>query len=180
LQKLLDGSLEDTWPRAWEVIGYSLYGECLTRYMNHFHESQLFILTQDEVIDAPDEALAQLYDFLGVDSTFTPPGLEGKTHPTVYSLPRVRFLAWAEGLRTEVTREMGRNVHRPGLLGKLAYAGAMSVDRSLLRRVYGNPRPELSPDLRRRLSQRFAPDLEIVQRLLGDRVASWLEGPGTG
>lgn len=178
LRSLLAGDYHETHPRAWEILGFSMYGLALDRYLELFRRQQLLVLIQEEILTDPSDAMRQVYGFLGVDPTFQPPGLGSRELPTVYSLPRVRYLAWARALRSDFDATGVRRIHRPGLSGKAAYAAAMAVDRVFLRRFFGNRKPRLSSGLRRRLRDLFRPDQALLTAALGRSVECWEEAAG--
>lgn len=171
LPLLLEGALNREWPRAWEVLAFSRYGECLDRYREHFPWGQLCILIQDEVIEDPAAAVREVYRYLEVDPAFQPPGLGSRALPTVYSLPRVRFLAWAQSLRGETS--LGTEGTRAGLPGRIAYLAAMGVDRLLLRPVLGNRRAGVSAEVIQRVKDALAPDRPRLIAHLGERIGRW-------
>lgn len=171
IPRLLDGSLEGDWPRAWEVLAFSRYGEGLDRYRSLFGADQICLLVQEEVIRDPSRALRRIYGHLGVDPDFVPPGLDERALPTVYSLPRVRFLAWAQCFRPD---DVGfAPPALSSLPGQLVYLAAMGFDRGIMGPLFGNPRPELAPDLLDALRSALADDRPRLLHHLGRLPPSW-------
>ena len=171
IPRLLDGSLDGAWPRAWEVLAFSRYGECLDRYRRLFGADQICLLVQEEVIRDPSAALRRIYRHLGVDCDFVPPGLDERALPTVYSLPRVRFLAWAQCFRPD---DLGfAPPALSSLPGQLVYLAAMGLDRGVLGPLLGNPRPVLAESTLRGLRDALADDRPRLLRHLEHVPASW-------
>ncbi|NNM32947.1 MAG: hypothetical protein HKO53_07755 [Gemmatimonadetes bacterium] len=168
---LIEGAFDEAWPRAWEVLAFSRYGECLDRYLDLFRPEQLCLLVQDDVIRDPSGALRRIYEHLGVDADYVPPGLDQRALPTVYSLPRVRFLAWAQCFRPD---EHGfAPPALSSLPGQLLYLAAMGLDRAVLGPLLGNPRPVLRPSTLEALRQALADDRPRVLGHLGRVPSSW-------
>ena len=171
IPQLVEGAFAEAWPRAWEVLAFSRYGECLDRYLELFPPEQLCLLVQEEVIRDPSAAIRRIYGHLGVDPDYVPPGLDQRALPTVYSLPRVRFLAWAQGFRPE-TDGFAPSPWR-SLPGQFVYLAAMGLDRSVLGPLLGNPRPVLKPATLDCLRSALADDRPRVLRHLGRFPPAW-------
>ncbi len=53
-----------------------LYAEQLERFFRHFGREQLLILESDAFFQHPEQAVKEVFDFVGVDSTFRPQNLK--------------------------------------------------------------------------------------------------------
>jgi hypothetical protein len=60
--------------RAWVDPGF--YARHLTRVYKHFPKDRVFVMLYDDLVDNPNLFLEKYFDFMGVDSTFTPKQLD--------------------------------------------------------------------------------------------------------
>src|SRR5262249_34471223 len=81
---------DDGVPRSFEealeryqsrLLEPSLYYSHLQRWLSRFDRSQLHIIFYDDVRDRPEEVLAKLFEFIGVDPGFAPPSTSQKGWP---------------------------------------------------------------------------------------------------
>lgn len=61
------------------LLEFSLYGRSLERYLRHFRREQLLILFQEDLSAHPEKVLAELFSFLGVDTSYKSANL-GREH----------------------------------------------------------------------------------------------------
>jgi hypothetical protein len=145
------------------------YGRALEAYLRHFPREQLFVGATSVLGREPMTLLADLWRFLGVDDTHVPPNLgvryqergAGRRIPLFATLPRV--VKGAPGLR-----------HAWNALPDGTRAAARARFRLLAHRLdQRKPRTEPSRDERpapavlERLREHFAPDAELLERLVG-------------
>jgi hypothetical protein len=145
------------------------YGRGLEAYLRFFPREQLFVGSTAVLGDDPMTLLRDLYRFLGVDDTHVPPNLG------------VRYQVRGTGRRSRVLGTLPRLVKEtPGLrhawsaLPDGTRAGARARLRTLAHRLDQrkpardegmDERPD--PALIERLQQHFAPDVALLERLVG-------------
>lgn len=173
-EQILDGTLERTYPRAADVLRYGLYGEHLTRYLEHFGRDQLLVLMQRDLRTQPAEEIASVLRFLEVRDDLaaelvsaTPPANSGS-----YDQRRVRLQRSRNRFLFDYTPDRYRRTPKPKVSrgGFLLAGGATVLDQQVLARFDRAPAPKLSPALEQRLRDLYAADAEVLQSLLGRQV----------
>ena len=145
------------------------YHDQVRRYLDVFGEEQTLILLFDEFRDAPDQTLDRVLDFLELPTAF--PGrdvvMQGTRKSTnANARPRSRWLQdWIKHPRR-------RAVYRS--LVSHPFPGANRVLGGLYRlNTRRVPRTPMDPTLRARLTERFAPEVERLESLLGRDLSTW-------
>jgi hypothetical protein len=139
------------------------YAEQLEQYLRHFPGERILVVDQDDLLHRRQDALAEIFSFLGVDAEF-------------------RSLAFAQ------TRNRGADHRRlsSGLYGRLRDGPLRSLVRALppslrepllvpLRRALAREvvRPSLDATLRARLEAHFAPEVTRLRQITGKSFAGW-------
>lgn len=89
------------WEHIWHLRRMGFYGEQLTRYYRYFGREQIRVYLYEELQRAPEEVIADMFEFLGVDPGFRPdrsvrynePGMLSEAQPPVPPAVRQRLLA---------------------------------------------------------------------------------------
>jgi hypothetical protein len=173
LKRILRGELNANFPKAREVVEYSLYGQHLQRYLDLFDREAVMVLLDDEFRQDPAATLRQVYNFLGVREAFVPGSMTARANTGVYPLTRLRLL-----------RRGSRFVYqyRPGSAfvelsdswrTRAAYRAVGWLDRAALAPLFGNRPPELDKDLRSQLAEIFALDFVQLEGILGHPLERW-------
>lgn len=180
LAMILDGELQQTHPRAAEVLEYGRYAHHLTRYRELFGADRLHVLLDTDLRDM-GAALQGVHAFLGVE--VRPPVEVPVVNEGVYSPARLRFLARRHRhiLRTFEGHEDAGRFLQParGVRGTVVNRAVSGVDRLLLARVLPNAKPVLSPALHRRLADYYADDVAALEPLIGRDLTAWRTPPTT-
>jgi hypothetical protein len=169
LRRILDGELRDVDKSVGDVLGWGLYGEHLTRYLEHFPREKLLVLMDDELRRAPADTIDRITGFLGIGGLEPDAPSRRARNEGVYPLPRMRFLQkrstvllhWDADRTFHSVLPPTRPDHR---LFSLAVAG---IDHYVLSRVYGNARPQLSAELTTALHDYYRDDVRALESLLG-------------
>jgi hypothetical protein len=138
----------------------SRYADQLERYYAHFDREQIHVHLFEDFARDPITVMRRIFDHVGADPTFVP-----DTHATHFGSGiiqnRVFRTMWESsvGIRTRL---------RPLWPARLRHAAYRFVTRSARK-------PELDPDLRRRLTREFRDDIERTASLTGLDLAHWLE-----
>ena len=144
----------------WGYLNQSRYGMQVERYLQHFPREQLMIVRAEEMFAEPEQVLPRVFDFIGVDSTWSSPdpghrenGAEKKyqvAHPI---------------------RRVSRAMSRTRIYNAIPQQTRKSIARAVSR---SNPPPvpqaTISPELRAKVLDELADDLELFTRLTGDTV----------
>lgn len=175
IEALLDGRSDAAYPHGPEILEFGFYGRHLGRYFDQFGPDRVLVVLNDELEDPA--TFARIYRSLGVDPEHRPaPAGRALTNAGVYDRRRLRVLrarrrwAWSWD---DVTTYTYRPRRRRRPLAFLPNAAVVAFDRVLLARLFGNERPRLRPDLEARLRAFYAPDVAVLESLLGRDLAAW-------
>lgn len=174
--RLLDGTVDPGYPRAYETLDYGRYGHHLTRWSEAVGADRLLVLLDRDLRDDLPAALRRVFTFLDVDPDFTPPAPERRVNEGVYSPLRLKLLSY----RTPyILREFpgfpGKKYLQPavGLRGRAINRSISVLDRVVLSRVLPNERPPLPARTRRRLEEYYRDDVATLARLLDRPLDHW-------
>ena len=149
-------------------LDYSSYAMQLERYLDHFPREQLLVVTSEALLHERAATVRQVYEFLGVDPTLSPPALETEFYRTAQrrSYPPIvwaarRFLKQhipqAKPAKELVDSAMSRRAassSRAGSAGSLADA-------------------VFSPELRKELAARLGDDVARLRRYMPPQFDGW-------
>ncbi|MGL5809183.1 MAG: sulfotransferase family protein, partial [Nocardioides sp.] len=153
---LMSDAWADDYPRSAEVLDYGNYGKHLSGYLGHFDRGQILVFEQKSLITAPETALRQAFDFVGVSPGFRPSS-NAVSNKGVYSPARLRWLRSKNRFTHRYTPGLDRREpRRKSPLGWLWNAGVVGVDRLVLSRLDPGRPPELSAELRGQLAEYYA------------------------
>jgi len=152
--------VEETMRAGSYYVESSRYHGSLSRYFARFGRERIKVILFDDLVANPRAVVRDLFEFLGVDSTF-----EVDVAATHNRAAVPRFLA-----ANRVLLRTGELVHRllPPPLRNSGITGRMQ--RLLLKR----PDP-LPADLRRRLLEEFRDDIGKTAALIERPLAHWLD-----
>lgn len=182
LADLLDGISVRQNPKAQEVLRYGLYYQHLQRYGQFFAPPQILILLDRDLRTDARGALQRVFAFLQVPPD-APLDLQRRPKQSVYALPRLRWLAWAN---RRFFYDSWLDAHKmlvlaqkENCLARLAYYACVAVDRLALQPLFANTAPVLEPALVQALSDYYRQDVLALQAWLNTDLSQWLQAPGT-
>ncbi len=179
LADLLDEAAARQNPKAQEILSYGLYHQHLRRYLQFFSRSQMLILLDEDLRADVSAALRRTFEFLGVDASYTPANLNLRPKQSVYALPRLRWLAWANRHffydHWVAANNMQILVQKQNRLARLAYNGSVAIDRLVLRRLFSQNLPALDPALARALAAFYREDILALESFLQRDLSKWKE-----
>lgn len=153
---------EAHFPRGLDYLSTVRFSDQLTRYLDAFGRDRVHATVFDDLAADPADTCAAILGFLGVQLD---PGMSlDRVNPN----KRVRSGA-LRGLLSNPpawTRSVARALVPPRARSRL-YARAVRLN------TRTEPRPPLSPVLRRRLTQALAPEIERLGRLIGRDLTAW-------
>ena len=176
IKDMINGLYDEQFPRAKEIIDYGFYYEQLMRYLKYFNVRQLLILQQDDLKESPQQTISQIYKFLEIDEGFLPKALNNQPKQSVYSIPRLKWLAMAN--RFFYTYRMDNNhmlalYPKKSKLSRMVYYLCVAVDRALLNFFFSNARVKISGTARALLEQKYKEDIDALGKFLGKELAEW-------
>ena len=155
------------WAPFWHYRRLGRYGEQLAHLYSLFPADRIHVLRYRELVDAPQETVDAVCEFLGV----------GAVH--------------LAASRRENVKPFRADTRRTAAVARLVRAGAAAggflpphlwraVEARLLTELHrgGGRRPGLDPALRARLRTEFAEDNALLARVTGRSFADWLAGGG--
>ena len=145
-------------PRG-HYVDTGMYGEQLERFYQRFDRAQIRVYLFEELTADPAACVQDMFDFLGVDTTFVPPDLG---EHNVSGVPRNRVQAALLRARAQIGPSLKRVV--PPTL-------RTTIDRRL---QSGLDRPPIPDAVRTELADVFRADNELLGRLLERDLGYWL------
>jgi len=152
------------WASFWHYLGLGRYGEQLEYLFTLFPREQVLVLRYRRLVDEPAHTLDQICAFLGV-----PVGV-------LTEIPRQNVTAHPEPTlahrAVSLTQRAGSAVGTwvPGLT---AAALTAPLERFLQR--HSRERQPLGWEQRQELLPRFEPDIELLERVLGEDFRDWVQ-----
>jgi hypothetical protein len=153
-----DERVREDWPHMWHYRRMGFYGEQLARYYERFNRDQIHVLTLDDFVADPQRAMAAVYAHIGVDPAFAP---NTAIQHNVTGAPRWRVLS------PLLTPNRATTVLRP-----LVKATLNPVVRRVKQRVL--VKAQLPAEAASMLARLYRKDVELLGRLLGRDLSSWL------
>jgi hypothetical protein len=140
----------------------SRYATQLEQYLSYFPLEHFHVIDQADLRENPAEVLREAYGFLGADPEFKATGLGVIHNAADHKLRRSRALL---ALRSAPGR---RALDRlpVGIREPVVAAGRRMLAKPLVR-------PEIDADVRERLRELFAPEVERLRALTGKRFPTW-------
>ncbi len=151
---------DDGWIPMFQYSSFPRYHEQLTRYLTYFDRSQIYIHLYEDFQEAPVDVLKNIFDFLNVDSGFTP---DISYRPNTGGEPRSRFLQNLVMKPRTSTR----------LLGQFMPTEWRQRIRDAVSQ--GNlEKPTISGDAENFLKSQLSDDIDKLQDLINRDLSHWL------
>ena len=136
----------------------------LERYLRFYDASQILVVDQDDLMHRRDETVRRVFEFVGVDPTFTSERFDEERN-TRADKRRTRGIGhhmWYDRVyptaRRFVPRAIRQRLKSP-------------VERALYTPVTATP--VLTDEMRERLVAFLRPDVEALRQMTGQQFASW-------
>lgn len=160
----ISSRLKSGWHPAYDYLGYGRYGEQVSAYLERFGASQVKLVLYEDFRADPERVCRDVYDFLGLNITFSP------DVSVRYNVSGVLRHPWLHRLlftREHHIKSMVRRVLPSAVLQRLKA------------RVVGwNCRPvAMPPEMRSRLAGYYREDIQLLVRVTGLDLAGWLTEP---
>jgi hypothetical protein len=150
-------------------VEQGLYATHLKRWLKYFPRDRILVVLMDDVEADPRGVCRTVYEFLGVDASFVPAGVDGRfngsyaTRSTAFT--KLKDAAYA-ATRTPGLRWAWELAGAAGL--KPLYRGLNVVPSEA---VIPSPQPQTLAHLR----ERFEPEIRELETLLDRSLSSWLQ-----
>jgi hypothetical protein len=152
------------WASFWHYVGLGRYGEQLEYLFTLFPREQVLVLRYRRLVDEPAQAMDQICAFLGVQAGV----LTGIPRQNVTAHPEPTLAHRAVSLAQRAGSAVGSRV--PGLTAATLTG---PLERFLQR--HSRERQPLSWEERQQLLPRFEPDIELLERVLGEDFRDWVQ-----
>jgi len=154
---------KEDWCHYWFYRSLGFYGRQLSRYRQHFDADQIKVFLLEDLLASPDELYRELFDFLGVDSSFSPDLQEDARNAS--SLPKSRWMHDALTQPSAIRALVRRTTPRHLRVAAIKWIGA--------RRKTVKP-PGLALEDRERLIDGYRDDIELLESLVDRNFSQWL------
>ncbi|WP_141847289.1 sulfotransferase family protein [Lapillicoccus jejuensis] len=158
------------WAPFWRYLELGRYGEQLAHLFEHVDRERVHVIRYRELVDAPARTLDGIAAFLGVATG------------VVTTVPASNTHGWADDTPTNsaLRRAIRAGAHAGRHLPPQAWR--RRLERPLVRALQrgDEPRPRLSPAVRRQLLPAFDRDVHRLQDLLDRPFDDWLSDAGRG
>ena len=147
------------WEYIWHYRRAGFYYAQVERFLNLFRREQVRIYLYDDLLADLDWFLRDVYEFIGVDTSFM---VDTSLKPNATGVPKNRLLG-----RLLVQPNMLRSSARLFLPKRLRYNLSQRMNRRLLEK------PSLSEETRRELLSGYEDDIVALQDLIGRDLSVW-------
>ena len=163
-------SFEEVVGRSQEIAEMNHYALNLTEWQQTFGPANVLVCLYDDLEYDAQSYLDTICKFIGIPSLPLPRSVASVRLNSFPKAPRNRRLAQnarhvRDWLRSRRAYWLDRLLERAGLWG-LCFDG-------------GETFPPLEPQLEKRLRQRFLPEVEALERLIGRDLSAWKAGRGS-
>jgi hypothetical protein len=154
--------IKENWGFTWRYKDFGYYYEQLRRYYDLFDSSQIKIYIYDEWKRDNVGTLRDLFEFLGVDSTFAPDTSLDANYGGIPKVNKINYLLMVE------------NHPLKSVLKTLLPKSFREKIRDFVRKR-NRYKPEMSAEVRAKLQDTFREDVLKLQDLIGRDLSAWLE-----
>lgn len=163
-------SLEDeriaaNWGPIWHYTAAGFYSQQLSRFYEHFDRDQIRVYLYDDFAENPVRLVQDIFDFLGVDSQFTPDMRYRVNVSGVQKSKSTEFLIDNLFSRPNPVRAAARRLLSEDVRWKFT---TRVRNRNLVKQT-------IPPDVRVELTEKFRDDILNLQDLLHRDMSPWLQ-----
>lgn len=157
-----ENRIKNNWGFLWRYKDMGFYSTQLKRYFTKFERGQIKVYIYDDFLANPAEILADLFNFLEVDSSFTPNmSLKYNTSGIPKNRPLYDFLNKPNFIKS---------IFKPLLPESVRKQMIVNFTRQSL-----SPKPQLLPETKSKLLQLFCQDILELQELIHRDLSLWLK-----
>jgi hypothetical protein len=154
--------IDNRWSLLYHYTKEGYYSIYLKRYLDLFDISQIKIILYEDFSRDPRTVLSEIFNFLGVDSSFVVPDLKISNASGTTRFPWIRNLFQRE------------NVIKDSLKKFLPKRLRMTVRETVLSANLG-PKPKLNTETRKLLINTFRSDILSLEKMIGKDLSFWLK-----
>lgn len=153
-------------PNSWYVAA-SRYSSILRGYLAWFDRSQLLVISQRDLLTNRADCLRHIFEFLGVDESFSAPEMQ---------IMRNRFVA--KGRVYRLAERVKRSPRTGPMVDRIPTSLRVRAERALSSRRSTPGHPQLSAELQRQLIEELEPEIADLETLTGWDLSEWREENG--
>ena len=156
----------------YSYVGRGFYHRQITRYLDHVDRDRILVLLTDDLKRDPRPVIRRLFDFLGVDNTYSPPDLNTEYHRAAvpHSMAFVKWLTGGDSPEKKVLRLLMPHAGLRSWMRRTALSLNLRPQNSL----------QLSDSARNKLLHIYAADMRQLAALIGGIPDAWgFTGDGT-
>ena len=145
------------------------YAKHLSRWLQHFPKERIHILMYEDVMSNPAQTIKDVFGFLGVDDAFSAPSTHSSFNVTT------RSSAGTKRLKSVYYGGYRFLSKYPLLVQLLKSVGVSDLVKNLLTPKKGgvSQKEEISHEIRTEIQQRYDPEIEKLETLLGTDLSMW-------
>lgn len=173
--EILNGNFKQLFPRTTEIVEYGFYYKHLQKYLTHFNKQQIHIILLDDLKKDNLKIIRQLYEYLGVDSSFIPlQSLNKKPQKVIYSLEGLRLVTRVNKLNYTYSNDKMRMYPKDNtLIGKVRLRAMNGVINFLATRIYANTKPQVDKEVKQKLHAIYKEDIVHLEKLIQRDLTFW-------
>lgn len=168
--KLREGALNCSFEEALEkmpaLVTENFYYSMIKPYCDLFGIENIFFIFFDDIVSNPEKLCAQLFQFLGVDSSFAPSVLHKKVNAAI--VPKFPLVA-------PITRKTGRLLRALNMHRLLTWAKRSDRIKNILFREYNYKSEGIMSDAAlAKIDGMIRPEILKLSHLIGRDLHHWL------
>ncbi|MBD3241174.1 MAG: hypothetical protein GF331_11360 [Chitinivibrionales bacterium] len=150
----------------YDYVGFGMYADQVAAYLSAFGRDSVRVFLFEDLVADPVRLCREVFEFIGVDTEYTPPKLEPRNAGLGESRAPwfTRFVRSSSGFKSACARVVPLRA-RDELKGWLIKTGARS------------PKSALGQSSRRKLAAIFADDIMRLQQTIDRDLVGWLFPP---
>lgn len=160
-----------------ELLGLGYYYKQLKRFFDLFPRENIMVLIYEEVKKAPLSSIQNIYEFLGVDSSYRPAHAFSRIHDTSsiqvqFRLPALNRTLYAVRVRIGRYSGIARSLRRMGVDKKLKKI----INQNKIKTKSEDAKedvPTMKEEDRKYLQEAYSRDIEKLEELLNKDLSIW-------
>lgn len=153
--------IEQNWPPMWHYQRRGFYYNQLQPYLDRFERDQIKVFLFEDLVNAPQALMRELFEFLEIDSSFEP-NVSFRANPS--GVPKRQWLSQLLN-RQNPAKQFAKTI-LPQRFRKNIY--------STLQQQNIGDKTKINPVLKQQLIEVYRDDIEALQSLINRDLSHWL------
>lgn len=178
MEKILNNEISNEYPRAEELLKFSLYSRYIEKYKQIFND-RLLILYYEDLNNNPNKVIKDCYNFLGVNDNlcqqYAKVYKEKRAQKTTHSLVRLRFEWLKNQYQYEYNSDRTRLYKRDkNILEKIFVKLITTLDIYILKYITpSGKKPDFGKTVKTKLDRLLIKDIGKLEKLLSTNLKGW-------